>query len=117
MFAKKLRGQLLGTDVSNEDEKHNALAERVHCLDKQSILMLKSEWKGNGQERWTWLMTHFSSSETPPVMILLEQLTSQSIKLSEETESQSSSLQVAGENIFEKLLLSVVHGCLPDNYE
>ena len=47
---KKLRGQLLGTDASNDDEKYNIWAELVQCLDKRSIMMLRSECKGNGPE-------------------------------------------------------------------
>ena len=34
MHTKKLRGQLLGTDTSNNDEKYNIRAELVQCLDK-----------------------------------------------------------------------------------
>ena len=37
MHTKKLRGQLLGTDISNDDEKYNIWAELVQCLDKRSI--------------------------------------------------------------------------------
>ena len=33
MHTKKLRGQLLGTDASNDDEKYNIWAELVQCLD------------------------------------------------------------------------------------
>ena len=48
MHTKKLRGQLLGTEASNNDEKSNIWAELVQCLDKRSIMMLKSECKGDG---------------------------------------------------------------------
>ena len=124
MHNKKLRGQLLGTDASNDDEKYNVWAELVQCLDKRSIMMLKSECKGNGPEAWKRLTAHFSSSETPRVMNLLEQLTSLSLKPTEEmtdylirAETLSSSLEVAGEKISEKLLVSVVLKGLPDSYE
>ena len=67
---------------------------------------------------------HFSSSETPRVMNLLEQLTSLPLKPAEEitdylirAETLSSSLEVAGEKISEKLLVSVVLKGLPDSYE
>ena len=96
----------------------------MQCLEKRSIMMLKSECKGNGPEAWKWLTAHFSSSETPPVMNLLEQLTSLSLKPTEEMtdslirdENLSSSLEVAGEKISEKLLVSVVLKRLPDSYE
>ena len=86
--------------------------------------MLKSECKGNGPEAWKRLTAHFSSSETPRVMNLLEQLTSLSLKPTEEmtdylirAETLSSSLEVAGEKISEKLLVSVVLKGLPDSYE
>ena len=122
MHTKKLRGQLLGTDASNDDEKYIIWAELVQCLDKRSIMMLESECKGNGPEAWKRLTAHFSSSETPRVMNLLEQLTS--LSLTEEmtdylirTETLSSSLEVAGEMISEKLLVSVVLKGLPDSYE
>ena len=115
MHTKKLRGQLLGTDASNDDEKYNIWAQLVQCLDKRSIMMLKSECKGNGPEAWKRLTAHFSSSGTLRVMNLLEQLTSLSLKPTEEmtdylirAETLSSSLEVAGEKISEKLLVSVV---------
>ena len=124
MHTKKLRVQLLGTDASNDDEKYNIWDELVQCLDKRSIMMLKSECKGNGPEAWKRLTAHFSSSETPRVMNLLEQLTSLSLKPAEEmtdylirAETLSSSLEIAGENISEKLLVSVVLKGLPDSYE
>ena len=124
MHTKKLRGQLLGTDASNDDEKYNIWAELVQCLDKRSIMMLKSECKGNWPEAWKRLTAHFSSSETPRVMNLLEQLTSLSLKPTEEmtdylirAETLSSSSEVAGEKISEKLLVSVVLKGLPDSYE
>ena len=123
MHTKKLRGQLLGTDASNHDEKHNIWAEFVQCLDKRSIMMLKSESIGNGPEAWKRLTAHFSSSETPRVMNLLEQLTSLLLKPTEEmtyylirAKTLSSSLEVAGEKISEKLLASVVLKGLPDSY-
>ena len=50
MHPKKLRGQLLGTDASNDDEKYNIWAELVQCLDKRSIKMLKSKCKEMGQK-------------------------------------------------------------------
>ena len=124
MHTKKLRGQLLGTDSSNDNEKYNIWAELVHCLDKRSITMLKSERKGNGPEAWKRLTAHFFSSETPRVMNLLEQLTSLSLKPTEEmtdnlirADTLSSSLEVAGEKISEKLLVSVVPKGLLDSYE
>ena len=87
-------------------------------------MMLKSECKGNGPEAWKRLTAHFSSSETPRVMNLLEQLTSLSLKPTEEmtdylirAETLSSSLEVAGEKILEKLLVSVFLKGLPDRYE
>ena len=123
MHTKKLRGQLMGTDASNDDEKYNIWTELVQCLDKRSIMMLKSECTGNGPEAWKRLMAHFSSSETPRLMNLLEKLTSLSLKPTEEmtdylirAETLSSSL-VAGEKISEKLLVSVVLKGLPDGYE
>ena len=76
MHTKKVRGKLLGTDASNDDEKYSIWAELVQYLDKRSILMLKSECKRNGPEAWKRLSAHFSSSETPRVMNLLEQQTS-----------------------------------------
>ena len=124
MHTKKLREQLLAIDTSNDDEKYNIWAELVQCLDKRSIKMLKSECKGNGPEGWKRLTAHFSSSETPRVMNLLEQLTSLSLKPTEEmtdylnrAETISSSLEVAGEKISETLLVSVVLEGLPDSYE
>ena len=96
----------------------------VQCLDKRSIMMLKSECKRNGPEAWKRLTAHFSSSKTPGVINLLEQLTSLSLKPTEEmtdylirAETLFSSLEVAGEKISEKLLVSVVLKCLPDSYE
>ena len=87
-------------------------------------MMLKSECKGNGPEAWKRLTAHFSSSETPRVMNLLEQLTSLSLKPTEamtdyliRAETLPSSLEVAGEKISEKLLVSVVLKGLPDSYE
>ena len=124
MHTKKLRGQQLGTDASNDDEKSKIWTEVVHCLDKRSIMMLKSECKRNGPDAWNKLTAHFSSSETPRVMNLLEQLTSLPLKPTEEmtdylirAETFSSSLEVAGEKISEKFLVSVVHKGLPDSYE
>ena len=124
MHTQKLRGQLLGTDASNDDEKYNIWAVLVQCLDKRSIMMLKSECKRNGPEAWKPLTAHFSSSETPRVRNLLEQLTSLSLKPTEEmtdylirAETLSSSLEVAGEKISEKLLVSGVFNGLPDSYE
>ena len=123
MHTKKLRGQLLGTDASNDDEKYNIRIELVQCLDKRSIMMLKSECKRNGTEAWKRLTAHFSSLETPRVINLLEQLTSLSLKPTEETtdylirtETLSSSLEVAREKISEKLLVSVVLKGLPNSY-
>ena len=84
MHTKKLRGQLLGTDASNDDEKYNIGAELAQCLEQRSIMMLKSECKGNGPQAWNRLTAHFSSSETPLVMNLLEQLTALSLKPTEE---------------------------------
>ena len=96
----------------------------MQCLDKRSIMMLKSECKRNGSEAWKRLTAHFSSAETPRMMNLLEQLTSLSLKPTEEmtdylirAETLSSSLKVAGEKISEKLLVSVVLKGLPDSYE
>ena len=124
MHVKKLRQKLLGDEVSNADEKYNIWAEMVQSLDKRSIMMLKSECKGDGPEAWKRLQAHFSSSVTPRVMNLLEQLTSLSLNPSEEmtdylirAETLSSSLEVAGEKISEKLLVSVVLKGLPDSFE
>ena len=128
MHTKNLRKQLLGTEASNNDEiqrpKYNIWAELVQCLDKRSIMTLKSECKGDGPEAWKRLAAHFSSSETPRVMNLLEQRTSLSLNPSEEitdylirAETLSSSLEVAGQKISEKLLVSVVLKGLPDSYE
>ena len=115
MHTKKLRGQLLGTDTSNDDEKYNFWAEPVQCLDKRSIMILKAECKGNEPEAWKRLTALYSSSETPRVMNMVEQLTSLLLKLTEDmtdylirAETLSSSLEVAGEKISEKLLVSVV---------
>ena len=47
MLTKTLRGQLLGTDTSNNNKEYNSWAEVVHCLDKLSIMMLKPECKRN----------------------------------------------------------------------
>ena len=87
-------------------------------------MMLESECKGIGPEAWRRLTAHFSSSEAPRVMNLLEQLTSLSLKPTEEmtdylirADTLSSSLEVAGEKISENLLVSVVLKCLPDSYE
>ena len=120
MHSKKLRGHLLGTDTCNDDEKYNIWAELMQCLDKRSIMMLESECEGNGPEAWKWLTAHFSSSDTPRVMNLLEHLTSLSLKPTEEmtdylirAETLSSSLEITGEN----LLVSVVLQGLPDSYE
>ena len=124
VHTKKLRRQLLGSDTSNEDEKYNKWAELVQCLDKRSLMMLKSECKGNGPEAWKRLSAHFSSSGMPRVMNLLEQLTSLSLKPTEEVtdylirvETLSSSIEVAGEKISEKLLVSIVLKGLPDSCE
>ena len=124
MHTKQLRGQLLGTDTSNDDKKYKNWAELMQCLDKRSIMMLKSECKGNGPEAWKQLTAHFSSSETPRVMNLLEQVISLSLKPTEEmidylirAETVLSSLEVSGEKISEKLLVSVVLKDLPDSYE
>ena len=84
LHTKKLGGQLLGTDTSHDDEKYNIWAELVQCLDKRSILMLKSECKGNGPEARKRLTAHFSNSETPRAMNLLEHLTSLSLKPAKE---------------------------------
>ena len=124
IHTKKLRGQLLETDTSKDDEKYITWAELVQSLDKRSIMMLKSECKQNGPEAWKRLTAQFSTSETPHVMKLLEELTSLSLKPTEEmtdylirAETLSSSLEVAGEKISEKLLVSVVLKCSPDSYE
>ena len=124
MLTKKLRGQFLGTDTSNDDKKYNVLAEIAQCLDKRSTMMLKSNCKGNRPEAWKRLTAHFSNSETPRVMNLLEQLTSLSLKPTERmtdylirAETILSSLEVAGEKISEKLLVSVVFKGLFDSYE
>ena len=110
MHGKKLRQKLLGDEASDDNDKYNIWAELEQCLDKRSKMMLKSECKGNGPEAWTRLQAHFSSSETPRVMNLLEQLTSLSLKPSGEmtdylirAETLSSPLEVAGEKISEKL--------------
>ena len=84
IHGKKLRQKLLGDEASNADEEYNIWTEMVQCLDKRSIMMLKSECKGDGPEAWKRLQAHFSSSETPCVINLLEQLTSLSVKPSEE---------------------------------
>ena len=87
-------------------------------------MMLKSKCKGKGPEAWKRLTAHFSSSETPHVMNLLEQLTSLSLKPVEEmtdylirAETLSSSLEVAGEKVSEKLLVFVVLKGVPDSCE
>ena len=124
MHTKKLREHLLGIDTSNDDENYNIWAELVQCLDKRSIMILKSECKVNGPEAWKRLTAHFSSSETPRLMNLLEQLTSLSLKPTEEmtdylirAETLLFSLEVAGEKISGKLLVSVVLKGLPNSYE
>ena len=122
MHTKKLRGQQLRTDAPNDDEKYNISTEFVQCLDKRSIMMLNSECKRNGPEAWKRLTAHCSSSETPRVMNLLEQLTSLPLKPTQEmtdylirAETFSSSLEVTGEKISEKSLVSVVLKGLPDS--
>ena len=65
MHTKKLRGQLLRTEASNNDEKYYNWAELLQCLDKRSNMMLKSECKGDGPEAWKRLAAHVSSSEAP----------------------------------------------------
>ena len=80
MHTKTLQGQLLGTDTSNYDEKYRNWTELVKCLDKRSIIMLKSNCKRNGPEAWKRLTAHVSGSETPRVMSWLEQLTSLLLK-------------------------------------
>ena len=76
MHTKNLRGQLLGTDKPKDDEKYIIWAELVQCLDKRSLMILKSECKGIWPEAKEWLRAQFCSSETPRVMNLLEQLMS-----------------------------------------
>ena len=87
-------------------------------------MMLKSECKGNGPEAWKRLVAHFSSSETARIKNLLEPLTSLLLKPTEKVtdyliraETLSSSLEVAGEKISEKLLVCVILEGLVDNYE
>ena len=111
IHVKKLRQKLLGDEVSNVDEKYHIWSEMMQCLDKRFIMMLKSECKGDSPEEWKRLQAHFSSSEMPRVKNLLGQLTSLSLKPSEEmtdclirAETLSSSLEVAREKISEKLL-------------
>ena len=84
MHNKKLRRQLLATDTSNDYDRYNIAAEFVQCLDKRSIMLLKTEWKGNGPEELKQLMAHFSSSDTLRVFNLLEQLTGLSFGPNEE---------------------------------
>ena len=87
-------------------------------------MIVKSECKRNGPEAWKRLTAHFSSSEMPRMMNLLEQLTSLSLKSTEEmtdylirAETLSSSLEVAGEKSSKKLLVSVLLKSLHDSYE
>ena len=115
---KKLRGQLLRTDTSKDDEKYNIWAELMQCLNKRSIIMLRLECRGNRPEAWKQLTAHFSSSETPRLMKLLSMTpTKDMTDYLITAESLSSLLEVAGEMISEKLLVSVVLKGSPDNYD
>ena len=52
--------------ISNDDEKYNNWAELVQCLDKRSIMMLKSEYKGNGlPDNDEYFTTVHEFSKTP----------------------------------------------------
>ena len=55
----------------------------VQCLIQRSIMMLKSVCKRNVPEEWKRFTAHFSSSETPLVMNLPEQVSSLSLEPSE----------------------------------
>ncbi len=48
------------------------------------MLRLQAECKGKGTEVWKALTAHFSSTETPRVMNLLERFTSLALKQGEE---------------------------------
>ena len=50
MHPKKLRGQLLAIDTSNDDKKYKIWTEPVQCLDKQSIMMSKSDAEEMGHK-------------------------------------------------------------------
>ena len=116
MHTKKLREKLIGdVECSNDVEKYSIWAELVQCLDKRSVLMLKADCKGDGAAAWKVLRAHFSSTETPRVMNLLERFTSLSLKSGEEmvdylirAEELSTSLDQAGEKVSNSLLVSVV---------
>ena len=115
MHTKRVRVQLLGTDTSFDDKKYKISAEIEHCLDKLSTMILKSEYKGNGPEAWKRLVAHFSTSNTPCVMDLLEQVTSLLLEPTAEktddlirAETLAFSLEVAVEKISEMFLVSVV---------
>ena len=86
--------------------------ELVQRLDELSIRIFKFEFQSDSLEAWKRLQAHFSSSETSRVMILLQQLTSRSLKPGEEMTDYliksvrlSSSLEVADEKISGKLLI------------
>ena len=124
MHTKKLRTKLLGTATSTEEEAYNIWAELVQCLDKRSVMMLKSECKGKGPQAWKVLNAHFSSTETPRLMNLLERFTSLSLKSGEQmvdylirAEELSQSIEQAGEKVSESLLISIVLKGLPNSFD
>ena len=124
IHTNKLRKYLVGDENGTAEQKYDIWAYLIQCLDKRSVMMLKSQCKGDGPAAWKALAAHFSSTETPRVMTLLERFTSLVLKPDEEmvdylirAEELSTSLEQAGEKVSENLVISVVLKGLPSSYE
>ena len=86
--------------------------------------MLTNDHKDDGVAAWKALKSHFSSTETPRLMNLLEKFTSLRLELDEgmvnyltRAEYMSTQLDLAGEKVSETLLTSIVLKGLPPAYE
>jgi hypothetical protein len=124
IHTKKLRPVLVGDRNGTEAEKYDIWAHLIQVLDKRSVMLLRTQCKGDGPAAWKALNAHFYSTETSRVMTLLERFTSLSLKPDEEmvdylirADELSSALEQAGEKVSEKLVTSVVLKGLPGSYE
>ena len=123
MKLKNLKDILIGSNEIDEDENEVAFAELVQFLDERSIALVIRDARDKGREAFKILKDHYAGTSKPRIITLYNQLTSLKKLINESitdyiirAEKSATTLNTAGENVSDALLIAMVLKGLPDEY-
>ena len=123
MYGAKLHKVLNGTITGTADQKEELWYELVQCLDKKSIMLIRSK-KGDGAETWKVLKSRFKSSERPRIQNLFTNLINISMGQNEtvvdylsRAEDYQLNLSENNESISDEMFKSIILKGLPSRFE